>query len=81
MAIAAQALVTRIGPRVVLMAGLLFVSASIFLYSRMPVTGHYVTDLLPPFLLAGIGLGLTFVPIGIRRSPASGPARRAPPRA
>jgi EmrB/QacA subfamily drug resistance transporter len=64
-AIAAQALVTRIGPRAVLVTGLLFVSASIFLYSRLPVTGSYVSDLLPPFLLAGIGLGLTFVPIQI----------------
>ncbi len=64
-AIAAQALVTRIGPRVVLVAGLLFTSAALFLYARMPVTGSYVSDLLPPFLLAGIGLGLTFVPIQI----------------
>ena len=64
-AIVAQALVTRIGPRVVLVAGLLFVSASIFLYARLPVTGSYASDLLPPFLLAGIGLGLTFVPIQI----------------
>ena len=64
-AIAAQALVTRIGPRVVLAAGLLFVSASIFLYSRLPVDGSYASDLLPAFLLSGIGLGLTFVPIQI----------------
>ena len=64
-AIAAQAFVTRIGPRVVLMTGLIFVSASIFLYSRLTVTGSYVSDLLPPFLLSGIGLGLTFVPIQI----------------
>ena len=64
-AIAAQALVTRVGPRVVLVTGLLFTSASIFLYARLPVTGSYVSDLLPPFLLAGIGLGLTFVPIQI----------------
>jgi EmrB/QacA subfamily drug resistance transporter len=64
-AIAAQALVTRVGPRAVLVTGLLFTSASIFLYTRLPVTGSYVSDLLPPFLLAGIGLGLTFVPIQI----------------
>ena len=46
-AIAAQALVTRVGPRVVLVTGLLFTSASIFLYARLPVTGSYVSDLLP----------------------------------
>ncbi len=64
-AIVAQALVTRIGPRVVLAVGLLFVSASIFLYARLPVNGTYVSDLLPAFLLAGVGLGLTFVPVQI----------------
>jgi EmrB/QacA subfamily drug resistance transporter len=64
-AIAAQALVTRVGPRAVLVAGLLFTSASIFLYARLPVAGNYASDLLPAFLLAGIGLGLTFVPIQI----------------
>ena len=64
-AIAAQSLVTRIGPRVVLATGLLFMSASIFLYARLPVSGSYASDLLPAFLLSGIGLGLTFVPIQI----------------
>jgi EmrB/QacA subfamily drug resistance transporter len=64
-AIVAQALVTRIGPRAVLVTGLLLVSASIFLYSRLPVAGSYVSDLLPAFLLSGVGLGLTFVPIQI----------------
>ena len=45
---------TRIGPRVVLAAGLLFVSASIFLYARLPVSGSYVSDLLPAFLHKGL---------------------------
>jgi EmrB/QacA subfamily drug resistance transporter len=64
-AIIGQALVTRIGPRVVLTAGLLLVSLASFLYARLPVGGGYVADLLPPFLIAGVGLGLTFVPIQI----------------
>jgi len=64
-AIAAQALVTRIGPRAVLVTGLLFVTGSIYLYSRLPVNGSYASDLLPAFFLTGIGLGLTFVPIQI----------------
>jgi EmrB/QacA subfamily drug resistance transporter len=64
-AIVAQAFVTRLGPRVVLVVGLLLTSASIYLYSRVPVHGSYVSDLLPAFLLAGVGLGLTFVPIQI----------------
>jgi len=65
-AVIAQALVTRVGPRAIMVTGLLFVSASILLYTRIPVTGaSYVSDLLPPFLLSGIGLGFTFVPIQI----------------
>jgi EmrB/QacA subfamily drug resistance transporter len=76
-AVVAQALVTRVGPRVVLVAGLLSATGSIYLYSRLPVTGaSYWSDLLPAFLLTGIGLGLTFVPIqissltGVRNSEA-----------
>jgi EmrB/QacA subfamily drug resistance transporter len=65
-AVVAQAFVNRVGPRAVLVTGLLFVSAAMFLYSRLPVTGgSYISDLLPAFLLTGVGLGLTFVPIQI----------------
>ena len=64
-AVVAQALVTRLGPRIVLTAGLLLVSLAIVFYARLPVGGSYVSDILPGFLIGGVGLGLTFVPIQI----------------
>src|SRR5437764_2826358 len=60
-----QALVTRVGIRRVLPAGLLFSAAALVLYARLPVHGSYFSDLFPAFLLSGIGLALAFVPISI----------------
>src|SRR5207245_4655046 len=60
-----QMLVTRIGIRRVLPAGLLFSAAALILFARLPVHGHYFSNLFPAFLLSGIGLALAFVPISI----------------
>src|SRR5207244_1661783 len=60
-----QMLVTRIGIRRVLPAGLLFSAAALVLFARLPVHGHYFSNLFPAFLLSGIGLALAFVPISI----------------
>src|SRR5581483_11889651 len=49
----------------VLAVGLLLMAASQALYVRLPVDGHYVTDLLPSFLLMGVGLGTSFVAVTI----------------
>jgi MFS family permease len=35
------------------------------LFARLPVDGHYWPDLLPGFLLSGVGLALAFVPMSI----------------
>jgi EmrB/QacA subfamily drug resistance transporter len=64
-AVVAQALVTRMGTRVPLAAGMILVGAALLLYIRLPVNGHYFTDLLPGFILTGLGLGLSFVPVSI----------------
>jgi MFS family permease len=61
----AQALVTRVGVRPVLTVGLALATVALVGYSRVPVDGTYVPDLLFPFLIGGIGLGLTFVPTQI----------------
>jgi EmrB/QacA subfamily drug resistance transporter len=61
----AQGLVTRVGIRPVLPVGLLLSGAAIVLYARLPVDGHYFWDLFPAFLLSGIGLALSFVPMVI----------------
>jgi EmrB/QacA subfamily drug resistance transporter len=57
----AQALVGRVGVRPVLTSGLLALSLSVALLSRVPVEGHYFWDLFPAFLLGGAGLGVSFV--------------------
>jgi EmrB/QacA subfamily drug resistance transporter len=62
---AAQTLVTRFGARSVLTAGLLLAAGSLGLLTRLPEHGHYAADLLPAFLLNGIGMALCFVPVTI----------------
>jgi EmrB/QacA subfamily drug resistance transporter len=61
----AQTLVTRFGPRPVLTTGLLLSAAALALLARLPVHGHYFWDVFPAFLLTGIGLALSFVPVTI----------------
>ena len=33
---------------------------ALLLFARTPVDGNYLTDLLPPFLLIGVGIGTSF---------------------
>src|SRR5437016_14137352 len=61
----AQALVTRFGIRQTLPLGLAVATVALVLYARLPVHGHYFWDLFPAFLLSGIGLALSFVPLVI----------------
>jgi EmrB/QacA subfamily drug resistance transporter len=60
-----QALVTRIGVRPVLMVGIAFLGGGLAYYTQISVGGSYLTDLLPGFLLTGVGLGFAFVPVSI----------------
>jgi Na+/melibiose symporter-like transporter len=62
---AAQALVTRIGPRFVMPTGLALVGFGQFWYTQIPVDGHYFFDLFPGFVATGIGLAFGFVSISI----------------
>jgi EmrB/QacA subfamily drug resistance transporter len=62
---ASQALVTRIGVRRVLPVGLALSTVALLLFARLPVHGHYFTDLFPAFIVSGIGLALAFVPMSI----------------
>ncbi|HET6151703.1 MAG TPA: MFS transporter, partial [Marmoricola sp.] len=62
---AASALVTRIGFKNVLIIGMLFVAAGLAWFSQISPTGSYATDVLGPSILAGIGLGASFVPVTI----------------
>ena len=61
----AQGLVTRFGVRRVLPAGLALSTVALVLFARLPVDGHYFTDLFPAFIISGLGLALAFVPMSI----------------
>ena len=61
----AQLIIARIGVQRTLVTGLLLMTASLGLLTRLPVDGQYFWDLFPAFVLGGAGLGLSFVPITI----------------
>jgi EmrB/QacA subfamily drug resistance transporter len=62
--IAAQ-LVTRVGVKPVIVAGMAFLAAGLLYFTQVSVAGTYLGDLLPGFLLIAMGLGFSFVPISI----------------
>jgi MFS transporter len=57
----ASQLVTKVGFKPVLAAGMLFIAAGLVWFGQVSVGGGYVSDILGPSLLAAIGLGLAFV--------------------
>jgi len=61
----AQAVVERVGVRATLMVGLALATVSVGLLTQVPVDGRYFWDLFPAFVLGGIGLGFSFVPVTI----------------
>ena len=63
-AVAAQ-LVTRVGVKPVLAFGMTMLTGGLVYFTQVSVGGSYLGDLLPGFLLIGIGIGFSFVPISI----------------
>jgi EmrB/QacA subfamily drug resistance transporter len=63
-AVAAQ-LVTRVGVKPVLVAGMTFLTAGVAYFTQVSPDGSYVADLLPGFLVIAVGMGFSFVPISI----------------
>jgi EmrB/QacA subfamily drug resistance transporter len=57
----AQHLVTRLGVKAVLTAGLLGLAAAQMLLIRLPVAGSYAAHLLPGFVIVAAALGLAMV--------------------
>jgi EmrB/QacA subfamily drug resistance transporter len=60
-AVAGQALVTRVGPRPIAMAGTSLIAVACLALTEISVDGSYFADLFLGLLLFGAGLGATFV--------------------
>jgi EmrB/QacA subfamily drug resistance transporter len=61
----ASQLVTKLGFKPVLMGGLLLTAAGLVWFGQVSVGGSYVGDVLFPSVVAGAGLGFSFVPVTI----------------
>jgi EmrB/QacA subfamily drug resistance transporter len=59
----AAPLIARFSNRLVLSAGLLVLAAGLVWFGLAPANGSFLTDILGPSLLVGIGLGTAFVPV------------------
>jgi EmrB/QacA subfamily drug resistance transporter len=63
---AAAQLVTRLGFKTPLIAGLLLIAGGLLWFSQVPATGgSFAADVLGPSILAAFGLGFAFVPVTI----------------
>ncbi|MDB5160410.1 MAG: EmrB/QacA subfamily drug resistance transporter [Candidatus Saccharibacteria bacterium] len=54
-------LVKRIGFKPIIVAGPLFIAASLLYLTHVPVDGSYFTHVLPALILLGLGAGMSFV--------------------
>jgi EmrB/QacA subfamily drug resistance transporter len=61
----ASQLVTKVGFKPVLAAGMTFIAAGLIWFSQVSAGGSFASDILGPSLLAAIGLGFAFVPTTI----------------
>ncbi|HWJ31076.1 MAG TPA: MFS transporter [Gaiellaceae bacterium] len=61
----AQALTTRFGAKPIIAVGLALLTGAMVWYSQIPVHGHYASDLLPGYLMVGVGIAFAFVPVSI----------------
>ena len=62
---AASVLVTKLGFKKVLLAGLVLITGALLWFARVPIEGSYLSDLLGPMVVAAAGLGFAFVPMTI----------------
>jgi len=60
-----QALVTRIGPRPVMAVGLTLITGGMLWYTQISVEGSFLTHLLPGYVLVGVGMAFSFIPMSI----------------
>ena len=62
---AASRLVGRVGPKPVLMAGMVLLTVGLFWFTDISADGTYLGTMLAPSLLTALGIGLAFVPATI----------------
>jgi EmrB/QacA subfamily drug resistance transporter len=62
---AASQLVTRVGYKPPLTAGMLMIAGALIWFSQVSAGGSYLSDVLFPSILVGVGLGFAFVPVTI----------------
>jgi MFS family permease len=55
-----EPIITRFGARNALIPGLLLIGAGLALFSRAPVDGNYLRDVLPVMLIMALGIGVSF---------------------
>jgi EmrB/QacA subfamily drug resistance transporter len=55
-----EKLIMQFGPRRMLILGMVPVGLALLLFARTPVDGSYLDNVLPPMLLIGIGIGISF---------------------
>jgi EmrB/QacA subfamily drug resistance transporter len=61
----AQALVTRLGPKPIMVIGFIGMLVGMIWYTQIPVHGSYWSDLLPGYLIIGFAIPFAFVPVSI----------------
>ncbi len=61
----ASVLVTKLGFKPVLLAGLVLVTIGLLWFAQVPQDGVYLSDLLAPMVICAVGLGFAFVPVTI----------------
>jgi MFS family permease len=53
----------RFGAKATLVPGLILIAGGLALFTRAPVDGNYLTDVLPAMLMLGVGAGLSFASV------------------
>ena len=61
----ASRLVSKVGPRRIIVGGAVLAAVGMWWLSRLPAAGSYATHLLAPMVLVSFGLGLSIVPVTV----------------
>ncbi|MEU6448710.1 MFS transporter [Streptomyces sp. NPDC046979] len=56
-------LLPRVGPRMLMVPGMLLASGGMVILTQMTVDSAYASEILPALILMGLGMGLTFMPV------------------